>query len=289
MTEIKKQALGKGLAALIGSTNEAREYGSNSNSDMLPLYQIIPGKHQPRTTFIKEELEALAQSIKEKGVLQPIIVRPSSADGHKYEIVAGERRWRAAKLSGLDQIPAIIKKFTEAEALEVGLLENIQRQDLNPIEEAEGYKKLAEEFSHTQESLSKILGKSRSHIANTMRLLTLSPKIKDYIKEGKLSAGHGRALLSSSNPDQLAEQIINQNLSVREVEGQAKGRISRKADNQAYTQGDPELSILKNHLFELIGKKVELQMKGRGGNIIIPFKDPSDLDLIIQKLNNASS
>ncbi len=289
MNEIRKQALGKGLAALIGDINEPRSTDNNTDTNSIPLYQIIPGKYQPRSTFETEELNALAQSIKEKGVLQPIIIRMSAEQPNKYEIVAGERRWRAAKIAGLDRIPTIIKQFTESEALEVGLLENIQRQNLNPIEEAEGYKRLAEEFNHTQESLSKILGKSRSHIANTIRLLTLPTKIKGYIKDGKISAGHGRALLASSNPEKLAEKIVQQNLSVRDVESETREKPNARTRNSYTSNADPEFEILKNHLSTLLGEKVQLHVEGRGGKIIIPFKDPAELDQIIQKLNNSLS
>lgn len=289
MNEIRKQVLGRGLSALLGSSSDETDDEKLESSTTLPIDKIVPGRHQPRTHFPPEELEALSISIKEKGVLQPILVRLQPEDSSLYEIVAGERRWRASKAAGLQNIPAIIKSFSDAESLEVGLLENIQRQDLNPIEEAEGYRRLAEEFNHTQESLARILGKSRSHIANTLRLLTLPKKIKDYLSEGKLSAGHGRSLIGAQDPEGLAKLIIEQNLSVREIE-----TLSKKSSNSTgYTNSsssiDPEQAILKNHLSDLLGTSIELNLKGQGGKIIIPFRNPGDLDQLIQKFNRISS
>lgn len=202
----------------------------------------------------------------------------------KYEIVAGERRWRAAKKGGLSEIPVILKDFTDREALEVGLLENIQRQDLNPIEEAEGYRRLAEEFNHTQESLSRTLGKSRSHIANTLRLLTLPKKIRDYLTEGKLSSGHARALVNSDDPERLADLILEQGLSVRQTEGLRKPSKARQTLSGSRAS-DPEKEVLCQHISDLLGTSIDLILKGEGGKIIIPFNDPIELDQILQKFN----
>jgi ParB family chromosome partitioning protein len=284
MSEFKKQVLGRGLSALFDPSQP-----ENSNSVFpasLAIGSIIPGINQPRRYFPEEELESLASSIREKGILQPILVRSIPSYGEDaFEIVAGERRWRAAKLAGLSHIPALIKEFTNAEALEVGLLENIQRQDLNPIEEAEGYRRLTEEFNHTQESLAQILGKSRSHIANTLRLLSLSKKIKGYLNEGKLSAGHGRALINADDPEGLADLIVQKNLSVRQAENLSKQKLTSGKSLSSYSQKDPEKEILISHLSSLLGTTVDLNVKGMGGKIIISFKDPAELDLIIQKLN----
>ncbi len=287
MNEVRKQALGRGLSALLGSSQEdERENGSFPLSS-LPMELILPGRHQPRHYFPEEELLSLSASIREKGVLQPILVRIHPEEREKYEIVAGERRWRAAKKAELTHIPVLVKEFSDAEALEVGLLENIQRQDLNPIEEAEGYRRLAEEFNHTQESLARILGKSRSHIANTLRLLTLPKAVKDYLNEGKLSAGHGRALVGVEDPEFLAKMIVEGNLSVRQTETLSKQKERKDDQGQSSTRGwDPEKEVLKNHLSDLLGVSVDLTLKGMGGKIVISFKNPTELDEIIKKFNS---
>ncbi len=285
MSEIRKQALGRGLSALFEASQEDNEKEDQSFPFALLMENILPGRYQPRHHFPEEELEALASSIQEKGVLQPILVRDHPVEKGKYEIVAGERRWRAAKKAGYKSIPALIKDFSDGEVLEVGLLENIQRQDLNPIEEAEGYRRLAEEFNHTQESLARILGKSRSHIANTLRLLTLPKAIKDHINEGNLSAGHGRALIGAEDPEGLAQMIIEQNLNVRQAELLAKRTLSTENSLNSSQNADPEKEILRSQLTDLLGTPVDLNLKGRGGKIVIPFKNPTELDALLQKLN----
>lgn len=288
MTEIKKKVLGRGLSALLDSSYEEEREEIQVSSLHLSVEEIVPGSHQPRHHFPEDELLALAASIKEKGILQPILVRVHAHEKGKYEIVAGERRWRAAKMAGFTEIPALVKDFSDVEALEVGLLENIQRQDLNPIEEAEGYRRLAEEFHHTQETLARILGKSRSHIANILRLLTLPKKVKDYLMEGKLSAGHGRALVGVEDPEYLADLILEKNLSVRQAELLSKQDLSKERGIASASHPDPEKEILRNHLSELLGQPIDLILKGMGGKIVIPFKNPTDLDLLIQKFNQLS-
>ncbi len=284
MTDIRKQVLGRGLSALLGSTEDEDREGQSS-SLLLSMDVIFPNPHQPRHYFPEDELMALAESIREKGILQPILVRVHPQEKDKFQIVAGERRWRAAKKAGLTQIPALVKEFSDAETLEVGLLENIQRQDLNPIEEAEGYRRLAEQFNHTQESLSRILGKSRSHIANTLRLLTLPKKVKEYLMEGKLSAGHGRSLVGVEDPEGLAELILGNNLSVRQVETLSKEKLKKGGLEKSSIPYDPEKDILQAHLRDLLGVPVDLILKGAGGKITISFKNPDELDAILKKLN----
>jgi ParB family chromosome partitioning protein len=286
MTEMKKKVLGRGLSALLDSSYEEEREETQTSSFHLSVEDIVPGSNQPRHYFPEDELLALAASIKEKGILQPILVRAHGHDKGKYEIVAGERRWRAAKMGGFTEIPALVKEFSDAEALEVGLLENIQRQDLNPIEEAEGYRRLAEEFHHTQETLARILGKSRSHIANILRLLTLPKKVKDYLMEGKLSAGHGRALVGVEDPEYLADLILEKDLSVRQAELLSKQDLTKERGVGSASHPDPEKEILRNHLSELLGQPVDLILKGMGGKIVIPFKNPTDLDEILKKLNS---
>jgi ParB family chromosome partitioning protein len=288
MSDLKRKVLGRGLSSLLDSSYEEKNQVSESTSLHLSLDTIVPGHHQPRHHFPEDELNALAASIREKGILQPILVRSHAHEEGKYEIVAGERRWRAAKIAELTEIPALIREFSDVEALEVGLLENIQRQDLNPIEEAEGYRRLAEEFHHTQESLARILGKSRSHIANILRLLTLPKKVKDYLMEGKLSAGHGRALVGVEDPEYLADLILEKNLNVRQAELLSKQDLAKEKGVGSASHPDPEKEILRNHLAELLGQPVDLILKGMGGKVVIPFKNPTDLDLLIQKFNQLS-
>jgi ParB family chromosome partitioning protein len=286
MSELKRQVLGRGLSALLdqASSDNAPHSQETIGAISLLVDNIVPGKHQPRYSFPEEDLESLSLSIQEKGVLQPILVRRLLNQDGKYEIVAGERRWRATKKAGLSEIPVIIKDFTDREALEVGLLENIQRQDLNPIEEAEGYRRLAEEFNHTQESLSQALGKSRSHIANTLRLLTLPKKVRDYLIEGKLSSGHCRALVNAPNPENLADLILEKGLSVRQTESLRKPSGHPKASSRSAIV-HPEKEVLCQHISDLLGRPIDLSLKGEGGKIIIPFNDPTELDQILQKFN----
>jgi ParB family chromosome partitioning protein len=282
MTESKKTALGRGLASLLDPSDKKKQDGDITK---LSIGSIKSGAFQPRTHFSQDDLLELAISIRAVGVLQPILVRRSLGDGTTYEIIAGERRWRAAKLAALEEIPVIIRDFSDKQTLEVALLENIQRQDLNPVEEAEGYRRLMEDFGHTQESLSRILGKSRSHIANAQRLLALPTKVLEALREGKLSAGHGRALLSAENPEKMAEMILEKGLNVRETEALAKekGEISAGGRHSSYT--DPEKEILQEQLSTLFGRPISLTLKSGGGKIIIPFKNPTELDSLINSLN----
>ena len=225
-----KKGLGKGLEALIGSTN-ALEDAINSVTEV-GINQVEPNSEQPRKVFDQEKLEALAESIKNHGVVQPIIVR---REGSYYKIVAGERRWRAAKLAGLKTIPVIIKDITSREVMEIALIENLQREDLNPIEEAEAYQKLIEEYSITQEEVAKIVGKSRAAIANSVRLLTLTDEIKEMLTDGRLTSGHARTLVTISDPqrqNQLAKIIVEKNLTVRESEKLAASESKPKSKTE---------------------------------------------------------
>lgn len=285
MNEIRKQALGRGLSSLLGESHEEEQKGVFSSFQHIPLTSIEPGVNQPRHSFSEADILSLSISIKEKGLLQPILLRYHPHKKDAYEIVAGERRWRAAKLIDMGFIPAIVRGFSDEEALEVGLLENLQRQDLDPIDEASGYRRLAEEFGHTQESLSRIVGKSRSHIANTLRLLTLPENVQTYLKSRQLSAGHGRALLGAKDPELLAAMILEKNLSVRQAETLAKKSHQQETSSYQEPILDPEVEILTEQLCNLLGVDVHLILKGEGGKIIIPFEDPVELDQIIGKFN----
>jgi ParB family chromosome partitioning protein len=285
MSDIKKQALGRGLSSLLGTVHDDREEANTSSPLEIPVAQITAGSLQPRHTFPETELHALSVSIQEKGVLQPILIRPHPQSAGTYEIVAGERRWRAAKLAHLDTIPALIREFSDRDVLEVGLLENLQRQDLDPIDEACGYRRLAEEFDHTQETLSRVVGKSRSHIANTLRLLTLPERVQSYLRTGQLSAGHGRAIIASETPELLAEMIIEKNLSVRQAETLSKKDLQNPDSDSPSRTSDPEKERLRQHLLDLLDLPVDLMLKGMGGKIVITFRNPTELDELLQKLD----
>lgn len=297
-----KKALGRGLDALIPSLkgeNNLQERDNFLEEDTstqvveVALSQIEPNKYQPRTDFDQEKLEELAASIKEHGVVQPVVLRPLGPQ--RYQLVAGERRWRASQLAGLTSIPAIIKTFSDQETSEIALIENIQREDLNPLEEASAYKTLIEDFDLTQEELAKKVGKSRSYIANTMRLLNLPPKIQEMIGKGLLSAGHGRALLALPEPGQLklAEKIVQEGLTVRETELVVKSlntlqeeRQKKKDNNKKEASAlDPDMLDLEVRLQHFFGTKVRLINKKKRGVIEIEYYSQEELNRIIELLD----
>jgi len=301
----KKKRLGKGLSALFGEAAEepvvsqgAMGEGSVTGTVVprtLPIASLQPGKFQPRRRFDDEALRALVDSIRQQGVVQPLLVRP--IEGGKYEIVAGERRWRAAQAIPLHEVPVVIRELADREALEIGLVENIQRADLTPLEEAEAYRRLIEEFGHTQEALSQAVGKSRSHIANTLRLLYLSAGVKTLVEDGKLTAGHARALLTAPDPDALAAKAVNEGLSVREVErmaqsaktptnGKSGGTKPRPAPKAILGDKDPDTLNLEKHLSEILGLGVDIQFDGKGGSLTISYDNLEQLDDLTHRLQN---
>ena len=284
-TNIPKKGLGRGLSSLMGDTNiNSTDNTVKSSEVTISIAALKPSPSQPRRLFDKNSINELAESIKSKGLVQPILVRPSKTDENSYEIIAGERRWRAAQIAQLHEIPAVIKNLDDVEALEIAIIENIQRSDLSPIEEAAGYKRLIDNHGHTQEVLSEIVGKSRSHIANILRLLTLPQSIQDMISEGKISSGHARAIMNSTFPEQLAEKIINENLSVREAESLAK---SRKSTVQKIKLKDPDTIDLEEKISEKLGLNVSINHRGKkGGYIKIEYKSLDQLELVTQKLKN---
>jgi chromosome-partitioning protein parB len=285
----KRKSLGRGLGALLGEDADISlelESGTPPQADtMVEVSRLAPGKYQPRTEFDEEALNSLAASIREKGVLQPLLVRRL---GDKYEIIAGERRWRAAKLAGLDKIPVIEKEFTDQEVLEVALVENLLRENLSAIEEAEGLQRLIEEFSHTQEALSQIVGKSRSHIANILRLLSLPESVKNLIKEGKLSAGHARALVGLDNAEALAKQIIEKGLSVRQVEDLvAKLKEGRKPETKKTAAKDEDLAEIEKDLIKKLGLRIKITpSKQGGGKVVMQYGSVAELDMILNILES---
>lgn len=281
----KKFALGRGLGALI--PDETEEMVSENAAHKISINQIKNNSKQPRKIFDDEKLSELAESVKVHGIIQPLILK--KAEDECYEIVAGERRWRAAKLAGLKEVPAVVMDLSEKDTLEISLIENIQRQDLNPIEEAMAYKKLIDDFNLTQENLSETIGKSRTAIANTMRLLNLEDRVKEYIVEGLLSEGHGRALLSvkeKSRQYEISQHIIKEGLSVRETEKLIKSLGNRKKQKKENTRINPYYKDITNQLEEYFGTKVNITNKKDKGKIEIEYYSSDDLQRILNIINN---
>lgn len=287
---INRSSLGRGLDALLGPDPTVL-LNEDGHIQKVSVFEICAGKYQPREQFDQEPFDTLVESVREKGVIQPILIRPIHNGMANYEIVAGERRWRAAKQAGLQEIPALIKQLNDREALEVALIENIQRHDLNVLEEAQGYKRLMEEFDYTQEDLAKSLSKSRSHIANTLRLLNLPGPLCDYIRQGKLTAGHARALLGAKSPETLAKKVVSQGLNVRQTERliQKQNDPSAKKERpispfmvRAYS--DDDKVMLENELTGVYNLPVSLDLKGDGGHISIHFNNLEELDHLVARL-----
>ncbi len=278
------KALGRGLGALIGSPPP--EKSEEKGKSVLGVAQLEPSNVQPRRHFDKENLAELAHSISEKGILQPIVVRP--IENERYEIVAGERRWRAAQLAKLDEVPVTIRPLSDQEALEIAIIENVQREDLSPIEEALGYEKLQNEFSYTQKQLSQMLGKSRPHIANVLRLLDLPKEVQDMLAEKKLSFGHGRALLAAHDPVQLARELLEKPLSVREVEQLISGQKKNPALRAPVggRRKDANIRTIERNLQDALGLKAEISHKSEleRGRLALHYSSLEQLDMLIQKL-----
>jgi len=298
----RPHGLGRGLSALLGD-NRQEEPISPSGDDTsssarssfvqrIDIASIFPHPDQPRRQFDEKALQELADSIAQRGVIQPIIVRRQN--NGDYQIVAGERRWRAAQRAHMHQIPALIRDFSDAETLEIALIENVQRQDLNPVEEAEAYSRLIAQFGHSQEALGKLVGKSRSHVANLMRLLDLPGSVIEAVKNAKLSMGHARALVGVDNAAQLARQIIDKGLSVRQTEKlaqQAKGKDSsaqsgsKKATPKS-SNADADIAALEQHLADLIGVKVSIDHSPNGsGTLALRYSTLDQLDMLCQRLS----
>ena len=275
-----KKGLGRGLSSLIGDS------GSKSKQSNLKIDDIISNPFQPRKTFDEEKLNDLTNSIKERGIIQPIVVRPSKSQDEKFEIIAGERRWLAAKKANLDSVPVVILNVDDEKSLEFAIVENVQRQDLNPIEEAKGYQKLIDEFNYNQEKLSKFIGKSRSYIANSLRLLSLSPDVIDHMEKGNLTAGHARALIGVPNAGIIAKNIIKNELSVRQVENLVKV-FKNKNIVKLIKSKDSNIIELQKSLENKIGLSVIIQnKKNNSGKITFEYKNLDQLDKIIDTIKN---
>lgn len=291
----KQRGLGRGLSALmadVGDASTATAEQPRSPDRMVAIDLVLPNPDQPRRRFDEEKLEDLANSIAEKGIIQPLIVRSHPSKENHFEIVAGERRWRAAQRAKVHQVPVVIKEFNDTEVLEIAIIENIQRADLNPVEEAAGYAQLMEKFGHTQDKLSQALGKSRSHIANTMRLLQLPPAVQGFLSEGQLSAGHARALITSDDAEKLAKQVISKGLSVRQTEALVKS-ASKSAEGEAkpaarkVSAKDADTRALEGDLSANLGMKVSIDHIGAsgGGKITLTYSDLNQLDALCSLLS----
>jgi len=284
----RPSGLGRGLSSLLGEVAQEAPVrggeGAGGQIQMIPVASIEPHPGQPRRIFQEESLIELAASIQARGVIQPIVVRPH---GHRFQIVAGERRWRAAQRARLHEIPAIVRAFSDEETLEVALIENIQRQDLNAIEEAQAYRRLVEDYAHTQEELGRLVHKSRSHVANLLRLLDLPPKVQVMIGAGQLTMGHARALITANDPEALAEEVIRRGLSVRETEKLAKSGKARKerAAPIEYKGSAADISALERQLGDLLGLKVAIRHSPKGGTVTLAYSSLDQLDMICQRLS----
>jgi ParB family chromosome partitioning protein len=277
-----RRQLGRGLAALFGE-GEGDATIDPAPQRLVPIELIRPGTLQPRRRFAEAELDALAQSIREKGILQPLLVRPLAEEEADFELVAGERRWRAAQRVGLHEVPVIIRRITDTEALEIALVENLQREDLSPLEEAEAYSRLMGEFGRTQASLADAVGKSRSHVANTMRLLSLPAPVRRQLDEGELSAGHARALLAAADPAALAAEVVRRGLNVRATER----LVQRRAEAPRATRRQPrdtDTLALERELGAVLGLRVTLEPKKRGGSLTLHYASLDQLDGILRLL-----
>ncbi|MBS0470056.1 MAG: ParB/RepB/Spo0J family partition protein [Proteobacteria bacterium] len=283
--EERHRGLGRGLSALIGEEAAPTRGEAVRATLKLPIAFLKPNKFQPRKRFAPEDLDDLAQSVREKGVLQPILVRPLKGETNAYEIVAGERRWRAAQMAKLHDVPVVVREMGDAESLEIAIIENVQRADLNAIEEAAAYYELMERFKYTQEAVAKEVGKSRSHIANTLRLLTLPEPVRVMVRDGRLTAGHARTLIGLPDAEARANAIIAGGLNVREAEQRSPARKTSKSGASSI---DPNIADLESRISNALGLKVKVIYKGKkGGEVRIAYKTLEQLDDINHRLSKA--
>jgi ParB family chromosome partitioning protein len=284
--------LGRGLASLIGDVSEDVSTGDAGRKPRrAAIENLRPNPRNPRRTFSEAELSDLTASIRERGIIQPIVVRPLRGASDTFEIIAGERRWRAGQRAGLHDVPVVVVEANDAQALEFAIIENVQRADLNPIEEAAGYQALIDEFNHSQDDVAQFVGKSRSHVANTLRLLKLPEAVKGYLLQGKLSAGHARMLVGQADAEKLAKDIVERGLNVREVEALARGagRGANKGKTHAGKTGkakSADITMLERSLSDALGLKVSIDHSGQGGTLHIKYRDLDQLDAVLKKLGN---
>ncbi|MCB1530300.1 MAG: ParB/RepB/Spo0J family partition protein [Rhodospirillales bacterium] len=299
----KQRGLGRGLDALFEDEEESFSSPDSgmhvsggqrgAAGKMIGIGQLVPNPDQPRHYFNDDTLDELASSIQEHGILQPILVRPHKHDAEKYEIIAGERRWRAAQLAQIHELPVVVRDLDDADTLQIALIENLQRQDLTPIEEAKGYQRLIDEFGNSKESVGEVVGKSRSHVSNMIRLLQLPESVQGMVGRGELSAGHARALVGSANPTLLAQEIISKGLSVRQAEKLAAEVAGREVRHRS-TSGksskpskDADTLALENEVSAVLGMRVSVDMKdGHAGKLSVEFKSLDQLDEVLQRLSH---
>ena len=280
-----RSRLGRGLAALIGDVETQTVERTSRSSRKVPIEFVRANPRNPRKLFADAELTELTDSIRERGIIQPIVVRMRGADS--YEIIAGERRWRAAQRAGLHEVPVVVLDASDAEALELAIIENVQRTDLNPLEEATGYQVLAAEFNHSQDEIARIVGKSRSHVANTLRLLRLPDAVKAYINAGKLSAGHARALINQPDPEAVAREIVEKGLNVRQVEalGQEQAEASgKKIRTHLRAIKDADTLALEKRVSDALGLVVGIDHRGKGGVLRVRYRTLEQLDEVVRRL-----
>jgi ParB family transcriptional regulator, chromosome partitioning protein len=285
-----RSRLGRGLAALMGDVGlETKTVEQGRNQRRVPIEFLRPNPRNPRRNFVETELDELAASMRERGIIQPIVVRPVRGASDSYEIIAGERRWRAAQRAGLHVVPIVPLDVNDDEALQLAIIENVQRADLNPLEEAAGYQSLASEFGHSQDAVAKMVGKSRSHVANTLRLLKLPASVQGYIGEGKISAGHARMLVGQPDPERLAREIMERGLNVRQVEAMAQERAQASGKATKTHQRsikDPDTAALEKRLSDALGLAVTIDHRGQGGVLSIRYRAVEQLDDVIRRLEN---
>jgi ParB family chromosome partitioning protein len=281
MSDESRPRLGRGLASLLG---DVAAPANQQGLKRVPVEFIRPNPRNPRRTFVEADLAELAESIRQHGVLQPIIVRKSEHDSQSFDLIAGERRWRAAQRVGLHEIPVVVVQATDKETLELAIIENVQRSDLNPIEEALGYDQLINDFGYSQSELASAIGKSRSYLANALRLLRLPDETKKFVADGALSAGHARALLSVENPEETARLAVQKGLSVREVEKLGKSNKKGQDSVPRGVKADPNKDALEKELIDILGLPVSLRVQGEKGSVSISFNSLDQLDLILSKL-----
>jgi ParB family chromosome partitioning protein len=288
MTAQERSRLGRGLAALIGDVGDETAVLDRARGQRrVPIEFLRANPRNPRRRFNEEELAELAASVGEKGILQPILVRGVPGKVDLFEIVAGERRWRAAQKAGLRDVPVLLMDIGDREALEIAIVENVQRADLNPLEESAGYESLMDEFKYTQADLARVVGKSRSHVANTLRLQKLPPSVKRYLADGKLTAGHARALLGHEDPEGLAKMIVEHGLNVREAEARAQERpVARGKQTKRRTKAtkSPDIRALERRLSDALGLSVEIAQRGAGGEVRVRYKTHEQFEAISRKL-----
>jgi ParB family chromosome partitioning protein len=284
-----RSRLGRGLAALIGDVGTESSAERPRGQRRVATSSLRPNARNPRRLFSDTELDELTASLRERGMIQPIVARPVRGAPDAYEIIAGERRWRAAQRAGLHEVPVVIIEATDEESLQLAIIENVQRADLNPLEEAEGYRALMEDYSHTQDDIAKMVGKSRSHVANTLRLLKLPPSIRGYIFKGKLDAGHARMLIGQPNAEKLAEEIVARGLNVRQVEEiarQESGRNGKSRPRKRSAEKNADTLALEKRLSDALGLVVSIDARGESGVVSIRYRNLDQLDDLARRLEN---